>query len=138
MKIKQIILLSLTAIMPILASAQKASPKVTPTATYINDEGKEVEDSADFAGQAPLRVTFRANPENMEDYSPVYEWHFQKMGEETEMMVRYEEDTEYTFNESGVIRVVLQVILNKEGERLDSTVFNVTISDSKLVFPNAF
>lgn len=138
MRIKKIILLSLTAILPILVQAQEDSPSVSPTATYINDEGNEVESSADIAGQAPLSVTFRANPKNMTGYSPVYEWHFKKLGEETEMMVRYEEDTEYTFSEYGTVSVILKVILNSKGEQLDSTVINVTISESKLVFPNAF
>lgn len=131
-------MLSLTAILTEFAHAQESYPSVTPTATYINDDGAEVEATTDFAGQAPLAVTFRANPQNMEDYSPVYEWHFKRSDEETEMMVRYEEDTQYTFTESGTTRVTLKVYLNDKGEQLDSTVFNVTVSESKLVFPNAF
>ena len=138
MRIKKIILLSLTAILPILAQAQEDSPSVSPTATYTDEEGNETESSTDFAGQAPLSVIFRANPEHMEGYSPVYEWHFLREGEVREMMVRYEEDTQYTFTESGTIRVTLKVKLNSDGAELDSTVIRVTISESKLVFPNAF
>lgn len=58
--------------------------------------------SQTFPVRLTLNVTFRANPVDMGELSPVYEWHFQKEGEEKEMMVRYEEDTEYTFMESGL------------------------------------
>ena len=51
-------------------------------------------------------------------------------------MVRYEQDTEYTFNTSGTTRVTF--IARIEGEATDSIVFTVNVSESKLVFPNAF
>lgn len=138
MRIRTIILLSLTTLLPLFAQAQDTMPSVSPTVTYTDDEGNEVESNSDFAGQAPLTVTFRANPANMSAYTPVYEWHFRKEGDEREMMVRYEEDTQYTFTESGTTHVTLKVRLNSEGEQLDSTLFRVTISESKLSFPNAF
>lgn len=138
MKIKTIILLSLTALLPRVVQAQNDYPSVAPTATYIDDEGNETETSTDFAGQAPLDVTFRANPENMEGHNPTYEWHFKKEGEENELMVRYEEDTQYTFTESGTMRVTLKVKLSGEDTELDSTVIRITVSESKLIFPNAF
>jgi len=138
MKIKKIFLLSLTVILPFWVNAQEAYPSVSPTATYLDENGSEVESTTDFSGEAPLAVTFRSNPQNMENYSPVYEWHFRREGEGQELMVRYEEDTQYTFMESGTINVTLKVKLNSEGEELDSTVIRVTISESKLSFPNAF
>ena len=138
MRLKTIILLLTAAFLPDFGFAQDVIPDVSPTATYIDEEGNETTTDSDVGGQAPLEVTFRANPENMEDYSPTYEWHFQKEGEETEMMVRYEEDTQYTFNESGTTRVTLIVKLNSEGDELDPKVINVTISESRLTFPNAF
>ena len=85
-----------------------------------------------------LTVTFRANPTAMEDYSPTYEWHFRMEGEAKDMMVRYEEDTQYTFTTSGTTRVTLLVSKGDTGERLDSVVIRVTVSESKLSFPNAF
>lgn len=138
MRIRKIILLSLTVFMPLLASAQDTDPGISPSVTYISDEGKETEGWENFAGQAPLDVTFRANPRNMESYTPVFEWHFQREGEEREMMVRYEEITQYTFTESGTFRVTLKVKLNDEVKEPDSTTISITISESKLVFPNAF
>ena len=74
----------------------------------------------------------------MEDYTPLYEWHFQKEGEETEMMVRYEEDTQFTFTETGKTLVTLKVKPGGEIDELPSKVFTVVIQESQLVFPNAF
>lgn len=137
MRIKQLIP---TLLVVLLASsklqAQTSDPYLSPTATYTNDEGEETVSDGDVSGQAPLTVTFRANPYNMEAYFPTYEWHFLQEGEENEFMVRYEQDTEYTFNTSGTTRVTF--IARIEGEATDSIVFTVNVSESKLVFPNAF
>lgn len=137
MRIKQ---LFPTLLIVLLASskiqAQTSDPYLSPTATYTNDEGVETVSDGDVSGQAPLAVTFRANPYNMEALSPSYEWHFLLEGEEKEFMVRYEQDTEYTFTTSGTTRVTF--IARIEGEAADSTVFTVNVSESKLVFPNAF
>ena len=61
----------MTVFLPLLASAQDTDPGISPSVTYISDEGKETEGWENFAGQAPLDVTFRANPRNMESYTPV-------------------------------------------------------------------
>lgn len=131
-------MLSLTAFLCLTVQAQNNYPGVSPSAIYINDDGNETEATSDFAGQAPLAVTFRANPYNMSGYNPIYEWHFQKDGEETEMMVRYEEDTEYTFTESGTFTVTLKAKASPESDELPSNPIKVTVSESKLSFPNAF
>ena len=131
-------MLSLTAFLYLTTQAQSTIPSIEPSATYINDDGEETVATSDFAGQAPLSVTFRANPKNMDDYAPIYEWHFQKDGEETEMMVRYEEDTEYTFTESGTIVVTLKAKVSQDSEELPTNPIRVTVSESKLSFPNAF
>ena len=123
---------------PFVCPAQSSRPSVAPTAIYADENGAETETSDDFAGQAPLTVNFRANPTAMEDYSPTYEWHFRMEGEAKDMMVRYEEDTQYTFTTSGTTRVTLLVSKGDTGERLDSVVIRVTVSESKLSFPNAF
>jgi gliding motility-associated-like protein len=54
------------------------------------------------------------------------------------MMVRYEEDTEYTFMESGTTIVTLIVKLNDQGDQLGPYPIKVTVFESKLTFPNAF
>jgi len=137
MKIRELILSFFSLLMPLLVVAQDETPSVSPIAVYLNDEKEETESEGDVSGQAPLKVTFKANPSGMDGYTPTYEWHFRKEGEETDMMVRYEEETEYTFNDSGTTFVTLKVVFTN-GDELDPVVFTITVSESKLVFPNAF
>jgi gliding motility-associated-like protein len=125
------------ALMPLMACGQSVDPK----AYYTDDEGTEQETTSVDNGQAPLDVTFRANPKNMDGYSPSYEWHFRKQEtseEYTELFVRYEENTQYTFTESGTYNVVLKTRLSQDGVELDSVTIVVSIPESRLKFPNAF
>ena len=138
MRIRQLFLATFAAFLPLYASAQDVYPSVMPTATYTDETGTVVETSDDFAGQAPLTVTFKANPSDMEGFTPVYEWHFRMEGEAKDLMVRYEEDTEYTFTKAGTTSVTLYVDLGTDTLQLDSAVIRVTVSESKLSFPNAF
>lgn len=124
-----------------LSSLSALSQDVNPQAYYTNSEGVEQESRAVSDGEAPLDVIFRANPSDMDDYTPSYEWHFRKVKDKSdydELFVRYEEDTQYTFRESGTFHVVLKTMLNNKGEELDSVTITITISESKLEFPNAF
>lgn len=138
MRTNRIFLVIFAIFLPIWCQAQGDYPSVSPTATYINDEGVETVSTDMIDGQAPLLVTFRANPSDIEGHNPSYEWHFRMEGEETDMMVRYEENTEYTFTTAGTTRVTLHFRPDAGQEALDSVVFKVTVSESKLTFPNAF
>ena len=127
------IILSVSALLaPLSASAQS----VDISAIYIDDNGVETETRSDFGGQAPLSVSFRANPQDMGDLDPTYEWHFRMEGEGKDLMVRYEENTDYTFTRAGKMYVTLYANLGN-GKR-DSSQICITISESKLVMPNAF
>ena len=116
--------------------------KVDPQAYYTDEDGNETESrNISEKVDAPLDVTFRSNPSEMDDYSPSYEWHFRKMSEGsqfTELFVRYEEDTQYTFNEAGTYNVVQKTYLGQDDNLLDSVIIVVVIPASKLEFPNAF
>lgn len=117
------------------------SQKVNPQAYYTDEDGMQQETTSISDGQAPLEVAFRANPSEMDDYTPSYEWHFRKVEKDAgieELFVRYEEDTQYTFNESGTYNIMLKTYLREEGIELDSAVITITISESRLEFPNAF
>ena len=141
MRIRQFIPALFALLMPLAVAAQNEEPRVLPTATYINSEGESAEanmENTAIAGQAPLFVNFYANPSGMDDYIPSFEWHFRQQGEEKDFMVRYEENTDYTFTTAGTTLVTLKVTLNSGEFPLDSVVFTVTISESKLAFPNAF
>ena len=140
MRIRQFIPALFALMMPMAAVAQSGDPDVFPTATYTDEEGNPAtadKDNPAIAGQAPLFINFYANPVNMGDNTPSFEWHFRMQSERKDFMVRYEENTEYTFTTAGTTRVTLKVNLGQELE-LDSIVFSVTVSESKLLFPNAF
>lgn len=132
MRFWQILLTVFAMFVSLSASAQS----VEISAIYIDDSGVETETRNDFSGQAPLSVSFRANPQDMEGLAPTYEWHFRMEGEGKDMMVRYEENTDYTFTKAGKTYVTLYANLGNE-ER-DSSRICVTISESKLLMPNAF
>lgn len=141
-KMKKNLIISLLAmvLMPFGAYAQK----VDPLAYYADENGFEKSTTSISEGQAPLAVTFRSNPTNMDGYSPSYEWHFRKMdkseasgGGYQELFVRYEEDTDYTFMESGTYNVVQKTRLEQDGTELDSVTITITILDSYLDYPNA-
>ena len=132
MRFLQILLTVFAMFLSHSASAQT----VDISAIYIDDNGVETETRNDFSGQAPLSVSFRANPQDMEGLNPTYEWHFRMEGESKDMMVRYEENTDYTFTKAGKTYVTLYANLGNE-ER-DSSQICITISESKLLMPNAF
>ena len=132
MRFWQVLLTVFAMFVSLSASAQT----VEISAIYIDDNGMETETRTDFSGQAPLSVSFRANPQDMEGLNPTYEWHFRMEGESKDMMVRYEENTDYTFTKAGKTYVTLYANLGNQ-ER-DSSRICVTISESKLLMPNAF
>ena len=134
MRTKLSILALLMALFPMTDYAQK----VTATATYLDENNNLVDSSTDFTAEAPLDVTFSANPTDMGDHTPAFEWHIRKETDEQDLVVRYEEDTQYTFTESGAYQIVLKTRLEQDGTELDSVAITLTISDSQLEFPNAF
>ena len=132
MRFWQIIVTVFALFTSISASAQS----VEISAIYVDDNGDETETRSDFNGQAPLSVSFRANPMDMEGLEPTYEWHFRMEGESKDMMVRYEENTDYTFTKAGKTYITLYA--NLGNEEVVSSQICVTISESKLTMPNAF
>jgi gliding motility-associated-like protein len=134
MKARRILIAAITTVFSLTGNAQR----MAPTATYLDENNSFVDSSVDFTEQAPLDVTFRANPENIDDHTAAFEWHFRKEGDTQDLMVRYEEDTQYRFVESGTFNVTLKARLTDNGVELDSAVIKVTISESRLVMPNAF
>ncbi len=113
---------------------------VDPQAYYVDEKGFDQISRNIPDGQAPLDVTFRSNPTNMDGYSPSYEWHFRKLEPNEgfrELFVRYEEDTQFTFKESGTFNIVQKTRLEQDGTELDSVTIVISIAESKLEFPNA-
>lgn len=119
-------------------------PTIDPQATFTTDEGEETGTS--YSGSAPLMVVFHANAENVGMYTPHYEWRFTKEGETQPYLVRYEEETEYTFTEAGSHRIVLYATFINGNDTIaytkdywqDAQPLTIQISESKLEMPNAF
>lgn len=119
-------------------------PTISPTATYVTDEGEE--ENSNMSGNAPLVGRFQANPQNVGEYSANYEWRFTIDGESTPYLTRYEENTEYTFTKAGAHNIVVYATFINGNDTIAYTQeywdeigpMRVTISESKLEMPNAF
>jgi len=133
MRIKQLCLLSLIALLPTVVMAD-----FNPTAYYtVDGEAMETTDAITDA-QAPLTVTFKANPSNLGETTPTYEWHFTKTNETDPYIVRYEEETTYEFTESGSTNVELYVSYGDGNDAELIATISVSIAASLLEMPNAF
>lgn len=119
-------------------------PTIDPQATFITPEGEEI--STSYSGSAPLTVRFNANVANVGVYTAHYEWRFTKEGASSPYLIRYDEDTEYTFTEAGTTTIVLyatfvngtDTVAYTEDYWAGSQPISVSISESRLEFPNAF
>lgn len=121
--------------MALVMAAATAWATINPKAYYTKD-GEETVDSVAVTGEAPLYVRFEANASDLEAGSTL-EWRFVHNGVDGQnSYVRYEENPEHTFTESGLTRVTL--IVRYQEEVVDSASINVTISESHLEMPNAF
>ena len=119
-------------------------PTINPDATFSTTDGDETATS--FSGSAPLAAAFHANAENTEGWSAYYEWRFTLEGQQQPYLLRYEENTEYTFTTAGNHKVVLYAIFTQGDDTIEYTdeywstadPISVSISESKLEMPNAF
>lgn len=120
-------------------------PFINPKAVFYNNDTEE--ESVNISASAPLRAVFTANPEFSDGWDATYEWRFYMEGEaDRPYLIRYEQDTEYTFMKAGANNVVLFAKFTRGDEVVE---FNqeywnevgpirVNISESKLEMPNAF
>lgn len=142
---KQRICLLLVSFLCAFALTGKAQ-KPTVYAVYTDKEGGIVETTNIDDGQAPLAVTFRATPpEGYDDWTFSYEWHFirtKSLNSEPlgEIFVRYENETSYTFTESGDYTITAKGVMRRgdESNELDTASVTISIAASSLEFPNAF
>ncbi|MCI6119616.1 MAG: gliding motility-associated C-terminal domain-containing protein [Prevotella sp.] len=109
----------------------------TPTAYYVVDG--EMRETTDMIvdEQAPLEVTFKANPTDEPD-DIVYEWRFSRNDESQPYVTRHEENTVFVFDESGRFTVSLFVHSSKDEGAEPVATITVSIADSFLEMPNAF
>ncbi len=111
-----------------------------PLGTYINKDSKTdtLSSSQGFSGSAPLTVRFEAHPDASVDPATRFEWHFtEQRNPRTAFLIRYEQDTEYTFSTAGSFSIRLYQILNGDTINIYDPI-TVSISESELLIPNAF
>ena len=125
--------------MPLAAPAQGVLPSASPKMWVLQEDGSE-SDLTSYDGSAPMQARFVAEVSDLGSFLARYEWRFYRQGEEKPFLTRYEEDTEYTFRESGAFTIELFITFTQGTDTLEFTMdspFMVNISESKLEFPNA-
>ncbi len=113
MKIK--ILLGLVGLLWTNIAWAQDVPTIDPSAVFIGDDGEE-EEGTSYSGSAPVDVRFYANAENTIGWDAYYEWRFTYEGESEPYLIRYEEDTSYTFTKAGSTRIVLYAKFTNDTE----------------------
>ena len=131
----------------LMAQAQTAYPTINPTATYTDTDG-DTHTETNISESAPLAVTLNANSENTAGWTAHYEWRFYKEGKrESPYLIRYDEDTQYTFTESGAHYLELWATFTQANDTIayadtywssEGSPLIISISESKLEMPNAF
>lgn len=129
-----------------LVKAQSV-PYISPSATYTDSDGNE-QTSTSISESAPLVVSFSSGTANADGWTAHYEWHFYREGKrDNPYLVRYEENTSFTFNEAGTHFVELWATFTQGNDTVEyadaywsssAQPITVGISESKLEFPNAF
>ncbi|MBR4782761.1 MAG: gliding motility-associated C-terminal domain-containing protein [Bacteroidaceae bacterium] len=115
-----------------------------PTAkpTMVIDTAGVGQEMTRYTGSAPVSAHFYANVENSGAYTPLYEWHVYKAGHESDpYLVRYDEDFDYVFNETGTSYITLQISFVNGNDTIAYDMpepFSVEIWTSELKVPNAF
>ncbi len=129
--------------------AQDVVPSIDPVATLTtsDNESQELRPGESYSGSAPLTVHFQANPSNVGNYSAYYEWRFYTESDpQNPYLIRYDENTDYTFTSAGSHRIVCYATYVQGTDTVAYTAdywaemgaIAISISESKLDFPNAF
>lgn len=102
-------------------------PAVAPTGVFVNHEGEEETLEIGGSYDAPMAVSFSANPTDTLGYDVLYEWRIAqvKEGNERLLVLRNEETTAYDFVEGGVdvtYRVSLTITYRHRKTGVEGTV----------------
>lgn len=147
----------LMVLLPLMTMAQ-TMPSLKPEVTYTNPEGIVLTGSYPDDLQlteiqnAPLNGLFLANPQDMDGWDVSYDWVVMvdtvtgSMGNNFfELVHRFEENLDYDFVHKGTYKVRLKATFTNgemkweyPSEDMDSIIFRLQISGSRLEFPNTF
>ena len=124
----------LSCLLALFCITLTASAKVELKVTYTDDTGSEVTETENFTADAPLVARLSSDATELyEGASLVWKIRNQKSGTN---ITRYDEETTFTFTDAGINAVTL--IVNQQGEAIDSAYIEITITESHLEMPNAF
>lgn len=149
MKFKHIFSIIVTLCVGMNATLAQNNPSINPKA-HLKDASGQEEDiypGSSFSGSAPIEGSFTVNPKNAEGWTANYEWRFyMEENAASPYLVRYEQDTNYTFTRAGNHSVVCYVTFTRGTEKIvyaeeywnETSAITVSISESKLEMPNAF
>ena len=123
-------------------------PKVDEaTATFVNHDGEEEQIEVGGVYDAPLTVTFAANPVDTAEFVVLYQWEITQVKNNKERLLvkRNEENTTFTFTEGGAdvtYRIVLSITYQHrtsgiEGEG-ETEPITFSLRGSSLQLYNAF
>lgn len=130
---------------PAMGQDADPMPTINPQAIFTTPDGEEQE-GTEISGSAPLTGRFMANPSDVGAYTAYYEWRFTLEEKQEPYLVRYEQDTEYTFTKAGSHSIVCYATFVNGNDTIAYTQdywaetgsMRVTVSESKLDMPNAF
>lgn len=140
-KIKLILALAISCLSLVTVNAQDY-PTISPNATFTDAE-EHTEEGTSFSGSAPITVKLQANPTATDGWTPYYEWRFYTDNNTSPYLVRYEQNTDFTFNVAGSHRIICYAKFSKSGQTAievsnEEEPITISISESKLEMPNAF
>ena len=96
--------ISILCILLAFFTSQMIAQEVAPTVSFTGPDGETSTDES-YTGSAPVHATFEAHPSQADGWTAYYEWRFYKDNAQEPYIIRYEENTEFDFTESGNIRV---------------------------------
>lgn len=142
MKIKtNFILLLMVFLTMATTSFADDAPSIAPSVSYTTSDGETSED-ASYSGSAPIKAAFKANPTGITGWTEYYEWRIYHDNDTEPYIIRYEENTDLEFNQSGLHRIILYAKFTKDGQVIEQnnedSPLTLTISESFLQMPNAF
>ena len=116
-------------------------PSIAPSMSITTADG-ETSDDDNYAGSAPIRVSLKANVADDIGWDCHYEWRIFHDNDTVPYIIRYEENTDLEFNQSGLHRIFLYAKFTKDGMTLEQnnedSPLSITVSESILQMPNAF
>ena len=115
-----------------------------PTAApmmLIEEDEQEIEYDT-YSGSAPVRAHFTSNVKDLGNYVAYYEWRVFESGKEDDpKLLRYDQNIDYEFLESGTFYVRLYVTFIQGLDTIEykqEDPYSIEVSTSKLEMPNAF